>query len=256
MAIFGISKASSENDEVSQYQLGRYISSNEAVWQILGFSIHERYPAVIHLAVHLENGQRVYFTKDNVANKIENPQDTTLTAFFKLCQTDEFAKGLLYNEIPSYYAWNKKAKKFTRRKKGELINKLERIRKSDAIGRVYTVHPNNAECYFLRMLLHHIKGPQCFNDLKTINGSLHPTYRAACLEYGLLEDDNHWNIALTEASLTNMPKQIRALFAIILTTCNPSNPIGTLHQNFKKFTSNNIKYLNSIQNYGKIIKIV
>ncbi|XP_039602247.1 uncharacterized protein LOC120524463 [Polypterus senegalus] len=55
-----------ENDELYQYQSGRYISSSEAVWRILSFPIHERYPPVTHLAVHLEKGQRVYFTTTNV----------------------------------------------------------------------------------------------------------------------------------------------------------------------------------------------
>ncbi|XP_024888866.1 uncharacterized protein LOC112465530, partial [Temnothorax curvispinosus] len=44
-----------KRDEVKLYESGRYISSSEAVWRILAFPIHERYPAVFHLAVHLEN---------------------------------------------------------------------------------------------------------------------------------------------------------------------------------------------------------
>lgn len=48
--------------EITMHENGRYISSAEAVCRILSFSIHERYPTVFHLAVHLENGQRVYFT--------------------------------------------------------------------------------------------------------------------------------------------------------------------------------------------------
>ena len=47
-----------DNDDIMRYQIDRYISSNEAVWRIIGFPIHERDPAVIHLAVHLKNGQR------------------------------------------------------------------------------------------------------------------------------------------------------------------------------------------------------
>lgn len=43
-----------KKDEVKIYESGRYISSSEAVWRILGFSIHERFPTVLHLAVHLE----------------------------------------------------------------------------------------------------------------------------------------------------------------------------------------------------------
>ncbi|GFV94459.1 ATP-dependent DNA helicase [Trichonephila clavipes] len=101
-------------DEVAQYQAGRYISSNEAVWRILSFPIHERSPAVVHLAVHLENGQRVYFTAKNVQQIALNPPATTLTAFFTLCQNDAFAKILLYSEVPTYYTWNVSRKLFER----------------------------------------------------------------------------------------------------------------------------------------------
>lgn len=59
MATFALKDG--ERNEISNYQRGRYISSNEAVWRILEFPIHERYPTVIHLHVHLPEGQRVYF---------------------------------------------------------------------------------------------------------------------------------------------------------------------------------------------------
>lgn len=93
----------------------RYISSNEAVWRILGFPIHERFPAVVHLSVHLENGQRVYFNESNAFQRISNPHKTTLTSFFQLCQNDSFARTLLYSEVPQYYTLNK-SKVFERRK--------------------------------------------------------------------------------------------------------------------------------------------
>ena len=81
-AIFGLEKDGSTFDEIQRYVMGRYISSNEALWRILDFSIHERYPTVVHLAVHLENGQRIYFTDDNLQRRINEPPNTTLTAFF------------------------------------------------------------------------------------------------------------------------------------------------------------------------------
>ncbi|GFY04397.1 ATP-dependent DNA helicase [Trichonephila clavipes] len=110
-ATFGVK----DQDEVTRYESGRYISSSEAVWRILYFPINERFPPVMHLSVHLENGQRVYFTEDNVIHKIINPQKTTLMAFFELCQVDNFVKTLLYCEVPAYYIW--KNSKFYRRKK-------------------------------------------------------------------------------------------------------------------------------------------
>ena len=87
-------------NEVARYQIGRYISSNEAACQILDFPIYQRYPPVEHLSVHLENDQRVYFPEDNMRDKVAGPPRTTLTAFFELWQQDEFAKPLLYCDVP------------------------------------------------------------------------------------------------------------------------------------------------------------
>ena len=93
MAVIGIG-AENSNDEVTQYQMGRYVSSNEAVWRIFSFPIHERHPSVVHLAVHLENGQRVYFTAQNAVQRAAQPPSTTLTSFFETCQNDDFAQTL------------------------------------------------------------------------------------------------------------------------------------------------------------------
>ena len=65
-------------NKVDQYQLGRYISSNEDIWKILNFPIHERFLAVMHLSVHPENGKRVYFPENMFHDKIENPPRPSL----------------------------------------------------------------------------------------------------------------------------------------------------------------------------------
>ncbi|XP_044591470.1 uncharacterized protein LOC123269700 [Cotesia glomerata] len=181
-------------DEVSRYEAGRYISSSEAVWRIFGFHIHERYPPVVHLAVHLENGQKVYFTEENIVYKIANPKKTTLIGFFDLCKVDSFARTLLYSEVPGYYVWRNN--EFIRRKKGKVVTGFPEIKKDHVLGRVYTVHPGNAECYYLRLLLHEIRGPTSFNDLKTVEGVEHPTFQATCRALGLLEDDINWDRTL------------------------------------------------------------
>ncbi|UYV67668.1 hypothetical protein LAZ67_5001525, partial [Cordylochernes scorpioides] len=226
MAVFGLQNPNAPVNEIDQFQMGRYISSNEAVWRILGFDIHERSPAVVHLSVHLENGQRVYFTEESAAQRAENPPNTTLTAFFQLCASDTFAATLLYHEVPTYYTWNQSTKKWQRRKQGMLHSSMVQVFSTGALGRVYTVHPSNAECYYLRMLLHVVKGPKSFEAIKTVNGQICQTYREAFFKLGLLENDQHWDNTLAEASETCHPKQIRTLFAIILTTCSPSDPKG------------------------------
>lgn len=193
MAAFGIA-AADRNDEVSQYQIGRYISSNEALWRILSFSIHERYPTVTHLAVHLENGQRVYFTEQNAVQRAERPPSTTLTSFFQTCSSDTFARTLLYSEMPRYFIWNNSSRKFERRKQGKPVPGYIDVYSTDALGRVYTVHPCNDECFYLRLLLVNVRGPTSFQSLRTVNGVLCTTYREACQLLGLLEDDNHWDL--------------------------------------------------------------
>lgn len=231
MAVFATENANDnanvrvDVDEIQQYQMGRYISSNEGIWRIFAFSIHDRQPTVVHLSVHLENGQRVYFTAENAAERATTPPATTLTAFFTLCQEDPFAATLLYSEVPTYFTWNASTKKFQRRKQGKPLQGQVGIFSTNALGRVYTVHPSNAECFYLRMLLINVRGPKSFQQLRTVDGYLCPTYRDACQRLDLLESDTHWDTTLSDASLTSNPNQIRALFAIILTTCFPSDPV-------------------------------
>ena len=66
------------------------------------FPIHERFPAIVHLAVHLENGQNLFYN-ENLQDRVNNPPSTALTAFFDLCKKDEFTKTRLYREVPQYY---------------------------------------------------------------------------------------------------------------------------------------------------------
>ncbi|XP_073831623.1 uncharacterized protein [Musca autumnalis] len=144
MAAFRVQNANAHpvntNDEIAIYQIGRYISSNEAVWRIFGFPIHERDPAVIHLAVHLENGQRVYFANETTANRAEIPPKTTLTELFLLCNNadvfGEFARTLLYSEVPRYFTWAQN-KKWMPRKQGAPVAACPGLYMSNTLDRVF-----------------------------------------------------------------------------------------------------------------------
>jgi hypothetical protein len=214
--------AMTNTDEIQMYQSGRYICTSEAVWRILSFPIHERFPSVTHLEVHLPNEQRVYFQPDNVRERME--QGTALMAFFDLCQTDAFARTLLYNEVPSYYTYTRQ-RGWRRRLRGQTVPDHPDIRKDPCIGRVYTVHPNSGERYYLRLLLHSVRGPLSFDDLKTVDGELHATFQSACRALGLLEDDSCWEGTMREAAVTDSPSKLRDLFSVLLVFCNLSHPL-------------------------------
>ena len=250
---------SSQVDEILDYQNARYVSSNEAAWRILEFPIHERDPPVQQLAVHLENGQRVYFTEDTALERASgDPLKTTLTEFFALCRVDSFAKTLLYAEVPKYYTWNNKS--WSRRKQGTDVAGFPGVKEAHVLGRVYTINPRQGECFYLRLLLHHIRGPQSFAELKTVEGDLCSSYREACFRLGLLEDDNQYHLAMQEASVSNSASSLRSLFAVILTWCEPSNPLDIyerhkehmaedfLHQQRTRLNNNDLGFNDDIFN--------
>jgi len=52
----------------------------------------------------------------------------------------------------------------------------------------------------LRLLLINVRGPSSFEELRVKNGKVCATYREACQELNILENDAHWDAALVDAS--------------------------------------------------------
>ncbi len=112
-----------------------------------------------------------------------------------------------------------------RRKQGHPVDGWPGVKSSDIIGRVYTIHPNNKECFFLRLLLHKIPGPTSFDYLKNYEGQKCQTFMESCQCRGLLHDDTHWHDTMTEAVTLFTAYQMRNLFAIMLQFCDLANPL-------------------------------
>lgn len=66
------------------------------------------------------------------------------------------------------------------RKQGTPVESHEWIFKSNALRRVYTEHTKDAECFYLRMLLHEISGTTCSTNFTTVDGYFCVMYREAC----------------------------------------------------------------------------
>jgi hypothetical protein len=75
--------------------------------------------------------------------------------------------------------------------------------------------------------------------LKTVEGVECQTFREACQKLCLLENDQRLDTTMSEASLSCFPAQLRGLFAIILTTCAPSNS-KTLWKAYKESLSEDV----------------
>ena len=187
---------------------------------MFGFEIHDHFPPVQPLGVHLPGDQNMAFNPGEVgAEQLLEPPATTLTAFFDLCATDETARGLLYAEVPEHFRFHKKA--------------WQPRQRQPNIGRIYHVLPSNRELFHVRLLLHHVRGPTSFEDLRTVDGHLCETFQQACELLGLLESDNHWRETLEEIALSRNAKYIRDLFAIMLAECEVSAP-NELWEQFKE----------------------
>ena len=66
---------------------------------------------------------------------------------------------------------------------------------------MYYINPTAGERFYLRLLLTAVRGPTSFEHLRTVDGTLYPTFQAACVALGLLDDDREWIDCLTEASV-------------------------------------------------------
>jgi PIF1-like helicase/Helicase len=207
------------NNEVKQYLDARYISSCESIWRLFHFLMHCASPNVVRLQVHLPGQQYVTWNQNGQQTMQEIVQhaaerDTTLTAFFKANQEyPEIANNLLYQDFPSKFTSQPKTLKWKPRQRGF------------AIRRMYYVPPTAGERYYLRLLLTAVKGPTSFDDLRTFQGNIAPSFREACLARGLLENDQEWEQCLEEGKSMATGYQLRVLFVTILRDCAPSNPV-------------------------------
>ena len=206
-------------NEILDRKDGRIITSSEAARTVHGTSKIDLFPSIVRLCVHEENMHQVPFepTREGLERALQN-KTTMLTAFFKLCSEDEFARKLLYPEVPEYYTWQGSIKddnqRWERRKRGGF----------ETIGRMYGALVTNVEHFHLRMLLNHVRGPTSYESLRTVDGVVCATFRDACARMGLLQDDAEWDAALDEASAYQMARQLRLFFAIILLHCSPGKP--------------------------------
>ena len=109
-------------------------------------------------------------------------------------------------------------------KQGKSVDGQPTIFKYTTIGRLYTIHPNQHEYFFLSLLFVNVPGPTSFEYFRNVNGTIHDLYRGACQALNLLENDQHWDNCINDACETSTSSQSHVLFGIILTTCSPSTP--------------------------------
>ncbi|XP_021985604.1 uncharacterized protein LOC110881748 [Helianthus annuus] len=156
-----------EKDEIKKYYDCRYISACEASWRIFSYDVNYRYPSVIRLPFHLPGLQPVVFRADEDINSVLNRPSVKCSIFLSWMERnkdpdDHLARTLTYVQFPTWYVW-------------KIENRCWQPRK---------------------------KGPKSYDDIKTVNGHVHDTFRDVCFALGLLDDDKEYIEAIKEANET------------------------------------------------------
>ncbi|XP_056862197.1 uncharacterized protein LOC130509905 [Raphanus sativus] len=145
-------KVEKKKNEIKDFFDCRYVSACEGAWRIFKFPIHYRSVSVEKLSFHLPGKQKIIFKgKDKMKVVVSRKliENTMFLAWFELNKVDELARTLTYAQIPNFFTYDKKKKKWNRKK----------------------------------------RGPTSYDDLKTYEGVLYPGYKEACSARGLLDDD-------------------------------------------------------------------
>jgi hypothetical protein len=104
-----------------------------------------------------------------------------LTAYFEANMLHDKARGILYNHFPKYFTWQKQGKFWQDRKQVVACQ----------VGRIVSAHLAEGEQYYLRVLLNHVTGATCYEDLRIVDGQIMPTFQEAAEKRDLLRKTTH-----------------------------------------------------------------
>ena len=125
------------------------------------------------LSFHLPNEQNVIFQDDDSIDSILNRPRLDRSMFLSWMECNkiyEEAKNLTYVDFPTKFVWKQNTKEWKPRQCGF------------SVGRIHHVPITCGEAYYLRILLNKVKGPTCYEDIRTFDGVVYPTFKEACYE--------------------------------------------------------------------------
>uniref|UniRef100_A0A914PGD5 ATP-dependent DNA helicase n=1 Tax=Panagrolaimus davidi TaxID=227884 RepID=A0A914PGD5_9BILA len=200
-------------DEGERHLVARIMTGCEAFMRASNCWIIKQSHIVECLQVHLEGGNTKVFEPGYEAQAAEKDDKSQLLAFFNLCKKNKNAQKFTYRDIPQHYRYTNGA--WVKRK-----NNPQKF-----FVRIKHVSPKNSELFALRMLLMKVKGPQSFEHLRTVKGTIYPTFLQTAQALGLWESDELHMKAITEAfNEMRSIKQKRFFFAMVIAFNNPANP--------------------------------
>ena len=206
-------------EQIADVEEGKYLSSGEAMWELLGFHRHGNWPPVFKLDIHLAGQNCITIDPETGLETVNVGRHTSLTAFYELNQSNPAARNILYREICKYYklvGHTSEGKKWVPRVRGSEDHGVSGTKKVSMLGRIPFIGPNHhskTEAFALYLLLCNVPGPTCEDDLKVVNGHTFSTLVEAAVARNLMESDNFINLAFDEAKQHCTGRQLRKFFA-------------------------------------------
>ncbi|KAF7827148.1 ATP-dependent DNA helicase PIF1 [Senna tora] len=128
-------------------------------------------PSVERLSFHLPREQSIVFRDDEPIDSVVQRNSHRISMFLAWFEANKKypkAKLLTYSDFPSQFTYKSDSQEWTPRKRGS------------SIGRLLYVPPGSGELYYMRILLNICKGATSYQDIRTIDGILYPTFKDAC----------------------------------------------------------------------------
>jgi hypothetical protein len=104
----------------------------------------------------------------------------------------------------------------------------------------------HGEAYYLRMLLHIVRGATSFFEIRTIGEHGYPTFQLVCQSLGLLGDDQEWSHALNDVAQWVTPYQLRQLFVTLLLFCDVTDPLKLFTDHSSRMSEDIIYRINRL----------
>ncbi|XP_061373958.1 uncharacterized protein LOC133316245 [Gastrolobium bilobum] len=195
------------DDEIKMFYDCRYVFACEAAWRLFGFEIHNRFLPIQRLPFHPPNEKSVVFSDHASITDVKTRAESRQSIFESWMDANKkYPEGrhLTYAEYPTQFVYKENMHEWHPRKQRFSIRRINRF------------SANNGEDSYLRTLLIFQKGCTSYEDLRTVNGVIFPSFKDACYSLGLLDDDNEYIDAIKEASSWGSATYLINLFALLL----------------------------------------
>ena len=203
------------------------------------YKIHFKYPPVDSLTIHLPDEQSVLF--DSVESALEvtgqrGPPVSKLMAYFTFVRENPDYADVRYTDICRYAVWKREKDEVPRwalrKDRGARGTHDTKDRYSELVlARMPNIAPcgPQLELFHMRLILNQ-RAASGYEDLRTFEGVVYPTYRETCLAMGLTVDTHEQDRVMEELTVDAMPWQLRSVFAGLLVFFVPSDPPAFLER--------------------------